>query len=65
MEHSLELLDPPQRLTRLETQMQQLLGNGQPGVVHEVKKLAQLSVILSALALGTRMLDIVQAWLKH
>lgn len=49
-------LETESRLTRLETRMD--------GVA-EVKRLAIWSVVLSALALGTRAVDIAQAFLKH
>jgi hypothetical protein len=63
--HGEENLDTGSRLARLETQMSAIVGNGQPGQLHELRKLVIWSVILSALALGSRALDIASAMLKH
>ena len=63
--HGNEGLTTEARITRLETQMGSIVGNGQPGTLHELRKLVMWSVILSALALGSRAVDIAQAMLKH
>ncbi len=65
MAHGYEELDTEARLTRLETKMDALTGNGQPGAIHELRRWIIISVILSALALGSRALDIAGALIKH
>jgi hypothetical protein len=49
----------------LKKQMEHIIGNGQPGALQELRKWMILSVVLSALALGTRAIEIGQALLKH